>query len=199
MKIINLAEGAKTYTSNAWLLIGTWKAIADVNTLIDTGRDPIVLKNLEKAPKGLGQPQIHNVILTHCHYDHMELLPQIRKLYKPKVYGFSRNCGVDVLLRDGDRLRLADREFEVIHIPGHTHDSVCLYCEQDRALFSGDTPLIINTEDRMNDDDFLRAFSYIAGRKIDTIYPGHGPPVVNENGRMIQDSLTRLRKARRKK
>ena len=197
MEILNLAEGAKTYTSNAWFLVGSWKAIGDLSTLVDTGRDPIVLKKLETAPKGVGQPQIQQVVLTHCHYDHIELLPQIRTLYKPKVYGFSKNCHANVQLKNGDLLHLADREFEVIHIPGHSQDSICLYCEQDRVIFTGDTPIIINSNDSMYDDKFMHAFANIASRPINLIYPGHGPPLVNKNGRLIRDSLTKLREIRR--
>ena len=39
MKIVNLTQGSAVYTSNAYLLTGTWNAIPDVNTLVDTGRD----------------------------------------------------------------------------------------------------------------------------------------------------------------
>lgn len=41
------------------------------------------------------------------------------------------------LLADGDRLRFADLEFEVLHTPGHTPGGICLYTPG--LLLAGDT------------------------------------------------------------
>jgi glyoxylase-like metal-dependent hydrolase (beta-lactamase superfamily II) len=43
-----------------------------------------------------------------------------------------------VLLHDGDRIELGDRSFTVMHTPGHTAGSACLFDEHDGTLFSGD-------------------------------------------------------------
>ena len=42
---------------------------------------------------------------------------------------------------DGERIDLGDRILRVMHTPGHTVDSICLYDERDGLLFSGDTVL----------------------------------------------------------
>ena len=42
---------------------------------------------------------------------------------------------------DGDRIDLGDRMLRVMHTPGHTEDSICLFDERDGLLFSGDTVL----------------------------------------------------------
>ena len=42
------------------------------------------------------------------------------------------------LLADGDRIDLGDRGFTVVHTPGHTAGSACLFDEHDGTLFSGD-------------------------------------------------------------
>jgi glyoxylase-like metal-dependent hydrolase (beta-lactamase superfamily II) len=41
-------------------------------------------------------------------------------------------------LADGDRIDLGDRSFTVLHTPGHTAGSACLFDEADGTLFSGD-------------------------------------------------------------
>ena len=46
------------------------------------------------------------------------------------------------ILRDGDEVDLGDRTLSVLHTPGHTPDSICLFDEKDGVLFGGDT---INT------------------------------------------------------
>ncbi len=42
-------------------------------------------------------------------------------------------------LVEGDRVTAGDLEFRVLHTPGHTEGSVCLYEERHRLLVSGDT------------------------------------------------------------
>jgi len=42
---------------------------------------------------------------------------------------------------DGDRIDLGERTLVVMHTPGHTEDSICLYDERDGLLFTGDTIL----------------------------------------------------------
>jgi glyoxylase-like metal-dependent hydrolase (beta-lactamase superfamily II) len=46
------------------------------------------------------------------------------------------------LLDDGDRIDLGGRVLEVMHTPGHSPDSICLFDEREGLLFGGDT---INT------------------------------------------------------
>jgi len=43
------------------------------------------------------------------------------------------------LLRDGDEIDLGGRVLRVIHTPGHTPDSICLFDERAGAMFAGDT------------------------------------------------------------
>ncbi len=46
---------------------------------------------------------------------------------------------VEEYLRDGQKLKLGDKEIEVIHTPGHTPGGLCFYVEEESVLFSGDT------------------------------------------------------------
>jgi glyoxylase-like metal-dependent hydrolase (beta-lactamase superfamily II) len=47
----------------------------------------------------------------------------------------------DIDMADGGLFEIADVQLEVIHSPGHTPGSVCLYCEELGVVFSGDTLL----------------------------------------------------------
>ncbi len=82
------------------------------------------------------------------------------------------------LLRDGDSVTLDELTFHVIHTPGHTAGSVCLFGHG--VLFSGDTLF----RDGIGRTDYPGASS----RKIEeslarlsrlavetVVYPGHGP------------------------
>ena len=191
MKIINLAEGHTIYTSNAYLLTGDHNKPDDINALIDTGQDPVIIENLLKVPKGIGKNRVDRVIITHCHYDHKGLLPQIKEMFNPTVYAYSAECECDKTLKDGDIIRLGDGTFKVLHIGGHTEDSIGLYCEEQGLFFSGDAPMQIrsSSNDYVDVEKFLNALFYLAGNRLDTIYPGHGPLISNKNQSWIIDSL----------
>ncbi|MBW1746511.1 MAG: MBL fold metallo-hydrolase, partial [Deltaproteobacteria bacterium] len=70
MKIINLTNDSKIYTSNVYFLIGDWKGFDDVNALIDAGRDHSIIEKIKKLDTGVGKKKLEKVVLTHGHYDH---------------------------------------------------------------------------------------------------------------------------------
>jgi glyoxylase-like metal-dependent hydrolase (beta-lactamase superfamily II) len=190
MKILNLTEYAAVYTSNVFFVRGTWNTLADMNTLVDVGRDPAVLEAIKHAPTGIGQKRVSQVVLTHGHYDHVSMLPAIRELFSPVVYAFSPYLdNVDVTVTDGDPLTLGDRTFEVIHTPGHSQDSICLYCARDKVLFAGDTPLIIRRPGDTYQPEFVQALQNICRRDVQRIYFGHGAPLTTNCNERLRTSL----------
>jgi len=95
--------------------------------------------------------------LTHSHYDHASRLTVIKKRYKPKVFAVSQVLPhVDVVLKGGETLKIADREFEVIYTPGHSSDSICLYCGAEKILCAG-APLEIKAKDTTCEEEFIQA------------------------------------------
>ena len=194
MKIMNLTKYSKTYTSNVYLILGTWNAIQDVNTLVDVGRDPQVIEKIKSAPTGVGKRRVEQVVLTHSHYDHAGNLPLIRETFHPKMYAFSRAlAGVDHILRDGDTLTLGDKMIEVIYTPGHSHDSVCLYCEEDKALFSGDTMLTVQSIGGTYEPGYIHALQKLCRRDIEAIYPGHGEPLLKHCNQVLRSTLRNVK------
>lgn len=190
MKIINLSEGKKIYTSNVYLVTGDWNKLSDINTLIDVGRDPTILDKIDEASTGVGKKRIQKVILTHSHYDHATLLPVIKNRYNPKTFAASSVLeNIDVILKGGERLKIGDQEFEVIYTPGHSNDSICLYCKKGKVLFAGDTPLVIRTKDTTYEKEFIKALEEISKKEIETIYFGHGEPLKGECKKILLNSL----------
>ncbi len=194
MKIINLYQLNKIYTSNVYLLTGDWNTLEDLNTLIDVGRNPSIIERIDKASTGVGKQRIEQVVLTHNHYDHANLLSIIKKKYNPKVYAFSSNIDyIDEILAGGETLKIADRQFEVIHTPAHSSDSICLYCETEGILFAGDTPLVIRTKDSSYENSFIQVLEYISTKKIEIIYFGHGKPLTENCIKTILKSLDNIK------
>jgi glyoxylase-like metal-dependent hydrolase (beta-lactamase superfamily II) len=173
-----------------YLVLGDWSGLGDVNTLVDVGRDPAVIESLTQASTGVGKKAVEQVILTHEHYDHVELLGVIRGLFQPRVRAFRGGLeGVDQALADGDELQAGDRIFEVLHTPGHSSDSICLYCRRDGVLFAGDTQLLVNSADGTYEESFAAALERICARDVRAIYFGHGAPLLADCNVRLQRSL----------
>jgi glyoxylase-like metal-dependent hydrolase (beta-lactamase superfamily II) len=78
------------------------------------------------------------VVATHEHFDHTSTLPELAEKLGAKVVAHANSpVAHDVTVVDGQELRLGRRTVKVIHTPGHTEDSICLYDGKD--LFTGDT------------------------------------------------------------
>jgi len=69
-----------------------------------------------------------------------EIAEQIEKFRQQAA-----EAGPDVRVSDGDTFKVGGLTLEVVHTPGHTLGSVCLYLREERALFTGDTALGLGT------------------------------------------------------
>lgn len=74
-------------------------------------------------------------VLMHEEDDRLFQTPSIVSMFKS--WGFDAKVLVDEHIVDGQILRLGELSFQVIHTPGHTPGSVCLYGHG--VLFTGDT------------------------------------------------------------
>jgi hydroxyacylglutathione hydrolase len=98
------------------------------------------------------------ILFTHAHYDHICAAKELQDRYRctlamheeeKTTYEMTkRMCLVwgfepedfpppDVSVKNGDKIRLGDVFLEVVHTPGHSPGSICIYGES--FLFSGDT------------------------------------------------------------
>ncbi len=176
MKITNLTEDSKIYTSNVYLVLGTWNTVEDINTLIDVGSDDMVFQKIENINTGLGKKKVDQVILTHSHSDHAALLAKIKEAYHPRVCAFNSHLkGIDQILRDGDELRIGEQIFEVFHITAHSYDSICLFGKEEGILFAGDTTFPIEFENELLKNENEQVLSRLHKNNIRIVYSGHGP------------------------
>jgi len=82
-------------------------------------------------------------VATHHHSDHASTLWQLSRMFEAKVVAYKGSpIPCDLAVDDGDTLRIGEKEVEILHTPGHTEDSICLY--DGKHLFTGDTLLIGN-------------------------------------------------------
>ena len=194
MKIVNLTENSTMYTSNAWYITGSWRALEDRTTLIDAGTDPVVLQRLTESDPGLGKRKIDQIVLTHNHYDHTGNVLKLKELFQPVVLAWSASrSDVDRQVVNGERIRIGERMFEVIHMPGHSQDSILLFNEEEGVLFSGDSPLVIRSDEGQYETGFVQVLERLTRLPIRIIYPGHGKPLEGHCRKMLEQSLRHVR------
>ena len=99
-------------------------------------------------------------------------------------------------------LNLGDKHVYLFHTPGHSSDSACVYVEEDRILFAGDTvvtgivPALWDGDSRQMEHS-LRT---LASMDIEVLVPGHGPvlqgaDVVHEWILWLVDYLVTIRES----
>ena len=173
MKIIPLKKSATVYSCNSYLILGDWNRIKDLNTIIDPGSNDFVLEEIERLPTGCGKMAVEQVILTHHHFDHAAGLRFLKDRYQCRVLAFSAGPGVDELVADGQLIKAGDGFLEVIHTPGHSSDSICLYAPKEKAIFPGDTQLRVMPPGGSFPLEYIAAQRSLGTREIQKFYSGH--------------------------
>jgi len=189
MKIFRLETNPVIYSSNAYLVLGDWNKLDDINALIDTGSDAYIQSHIRRINTGVGKVQVDKIVVTHTHFDHVGGVSELQKLYNCKVLAFVEYEKNVKKIKDGEVLRLGDNYFEVIYSPGHSSDSICLYNKSEGILFSGDTQIRINSTDGTYTPEFVNTIKRLSRLKLKIIYPGHGQPIVESPETVLQNTL----------
>jgi glyoxylase-like metal-dependent hydrolase (beta-lactamase superfamily II) len=201
IKILRVSE---SFTSNVYL-IGQDKYL-----VIDTGLKAQYLANaLQKS--NIQIENLEQIVLTHSHIDHIGGLNKLVEYTSANVSiheteaiyveeGDKRATAAAVFsvqlqgtpinskLREGDIIKWDEFSFQVLHTPGHSCGSICLYEENKRILFSGDTVFAHGSFGRTDlppggdSKDLVNSLQRLADLDIEILAPGH-MDVVN-NGQM---------------
>jgi hydroxyacylglutathione hydrolase len=140
--------------------------------------------------------RLHLIANSHGHVDHIfDNAPLARASGAPlaihpddayrleghNAYGFEIERSVATMeLREAEQVRVGDLIFDVLHTPGHSEGSVCLYEERRGLLLSGDV-LFAGAFGRTdlaggNDEQMVASLARLA-REIPgavRVLPGHG-------------------------
>ena len=191
MQIINLFPGS--YGSNCYLIEDSGHAL-----IVDPSASAAAI--LRRLREDGCVPDA--VLLTHGHFDHIMSIDTLRgaeeglqvlmheadapMLTDGRKNAFALFFGedrvwqeADALLRDGDTITVGNARFRVIHTPGHSPGSICLLCEEEGVLITGDTLFADNIGrcDLWEGSHAVMRKTLQALRALPgdlTIYPGHG-------------------------
>lgn len=197
MRVVKLPNNPQVYSCNIYYVRGEWNALDDVNTLIDTGTDNYILTELEKLTSyGVGKRKVEQIILTHEHFDHTGGMKFVKPEYNPVVLAAARIPGVDILVHDNMQIKIGDRQCRIFMTPGHSNDSICIYCEEQGILFSGDTQLFIINHDATLTYEYVEAIKRLSKLKINAIYSGHDEPMTRNIEQLFAESLKNIKNSR---
>ncbi len=144
--------------------------------------------------------KIKSIVNTHAHIDHVGANDFLREKTKAPLLAHSADVFLfknaelnlsaltgkdrsfnlpDRVLEEGDEIRVGGSSLIILHTPGHTPGSICLY--GDNKLFSGDTLFAAGIGRTDLAGGNLRELQKSIKDKILTlpdevvVYPGHGP------------------------
>lgn len=179
------------WETNAFLV---WDGRSPDALVVDPGMGSAVPLVERASANGL---RLHLVANSHGHIDHVfDNAAIVRSSGAPLAihaddayrldgrnsYGFDVEPSVATQdLREGDQLRIGDLVFDILHTPGHTEGSVCLYEERAGLLLAGDV-LFAGSYGRTDlpggDDELMVASLALLTRDLPDevrVLPGHGP------------------------
>lgn len=176
---------SNSFDSNVYLIVD--EKIALVDTGIGTGS---LIDEIKKKAS-----RIDLIINTHAHLDHCGG----NKFFKCKVLAHESDAGemrsgefydtcsmagekiplkVDEMLKEGDKIELGEHIFEVIHTPGHTPGSICLFERDKKILISGDTLFSDGGFGRADlggkFEELINSLERLSKLDFNFLLPGHG-------------------------
>lgn len=179
--------GPMTLTGTNSYLVGRGSEVA----VIDPGPSmPEHLQALIEAAKAQ-QASINLILVTHGHPDHYPGAAELHNITGAPVAAFKEaEFAHDLTLNDGQRLRVGDSTLITLFTPGHAHDHLCFYLEEEDALFTGDlilgtgTTVVAPPKGDMN--AYFRSLFQLDQdwSQAEVIYPGHGPAITNPSDKI---------------
>jgi glyoxylase-like metal-dependent hydrolase (beta-lactamase superfamily II) len=97
--------------------------------------------------------------------------------FDPKAYRVHR-CPPTRVLDDGDIVDLGDVAYEVIHLPGHSPDSIGLWDSRSGTLFSGDAVYdgpLLDGDDDSDVDAYVATMERLRELPVEVVHGGHEP------------------------
>ncbi|NTV27370.1 MAG: MBL fold metallo-hydrolase [Methanothrix sp.] len=203
---VHKVSGA-AFDGNVYLILDERPILVDAGMMAGP-----TLKNIKKF---IDPSKIEMIVLTHCHHDHSGAAPELKKATGANLLLSEKEVGcvgddlasvaylfgqqapeykVDETLKEGMVLDTGKWKLKVMETPGHSQGSLCLYEENEKVLFSGDTVFPdgnIGRTDMYGGDtpELVRSIERLTNLDVKTMYPGHMEITSSDVNRQIQMSL----------
>jgi len=195
---MKLTEKFFFYPEYGMLDCNTYVVKDDISAIIDPGYAqymPALVGAMRDD--GIEAKDIDIIINTHLHADHYWANESFKELSGAKIvchplhkkhydinvqqvasfFGFPPVEFREDSCLDNDKFEVGNTNFELIHSPGHSLDSICLYCREEKVLICGDVVFSQNTG-RVDlpggrGEDLKHSIEELAKLDIEYLLPGH--------------------------
>jgi glyoxylase-like metal-dependent hydrolase (beta-lactamase superfamily II) len=189
MKVIRVI--ASNIGNNTYILLTKKPAIIDPSENVDA-----ILNHLKEYIK---PEDLEYIILTHYHFDHVFGAPKLKEETNAKIMIHELDAKFlsfkpDKTLKENETLDLGNIKLKVIHTPGHTPGSICLYEPKSKSLFSGDTIFAHGSIGRTDlpggsSEQLIESIKKICKLNVNVLYPGHDEITDKNVDEQIRNSL----------
>jgi hydroxyacylglutathione hydrolase len=196
--------------------------------LVDTGmpgRSNEIIKFLTNDIKRSPE-DVKTIVITHHHFDHTGSLDKLKSITGAKIAVHSADADylseeksqpgsafmiplvilmkfiyrlkpvkADIILKNGDIIG----DYEVIHTPGHTPGSICLYNPNNKVIFVGDNlnyskGKIMGPSSRLlpEPEQYKKSMKKLGDLDIEVILPGHGPAVTSDANKKLKEFIDQI-------
>lgn len=154
--------------------------------LIDTGEGkPSWAANL-KAILSEENATVHKALLTHWHHDHINGIPDLRKLCPQVTIYKNQPAEGQSNIEDGQVFSVEGTTLKAFHTPGHAVDHMVFVLEEEDAIFTGDNVLGHGTAVFEDLKVYLSSLQRMQDRVSGRGYPGHGAVIENAPAKITE-------------
>ena len=145
------------------------------------------------------------ILNTHHHADHVGANLELKKKYNSKILGSDsdkdRIPGIDIFLKEKQKQKIGNLEFEVIFVPGHTRGHIAFFFNKEKVAFTGDTLFSLGCGRVFEGthEEMFNSLSKIKNLPLNTkIYCGHEYTKSNLNFCLAYDTKNNFLKKKKK-
>jgi glyoxylase-like metal-dependent hydrolase (beta-lactamase superfamily II) len=138
--VLTLGGATHDVENNTWIIGDDDEVI-----VIDPAHDAAAVLG------AVGEREVLAVIATHGHADHVAVAPEVAARDEAPIALHPKDRPAwqeshpdedpEIEMEEGGVFEVAGVRLEILDTPGHSPGSVCVYCEELGAVFSGDTLL----------------------------------------------------------
>jgi cyclase len=199
-----VSENIHVFTSDLYAQVTAGAIVTpDGAILIDSLPFPSEAREMAEFIARICEAGVRYVILTHYHADHTYgayLFPQADVVAHERCRALLTEVGAraleaakveapeleevslripDITFQEGEiALLLAEKLARLFHVPGHTEDSVMVYVEEDRVLFTADTVMPVPSIVDGDMDAFRASLRKVAELPVENLVQGHGEVIL---------------------
>ena len=191
--------------------------LVDGELLVDCGTSFFFKQLKDQIESRYNSYKIRTIVNTHYHFDHTGSTKKFRDWLKAEVcmhfndkpfaeagdYTLAEKFDeipkiftIDRSLKEGDKITTSNFSFDIIHTPGHTPGSICLYEKKKRILISGDTIFDeqIGRTDLPggNKNQMIMSLNKLLGMDVQYLLPGHGYPKIGGFSFHVKQMINRF-------